>query len=166
MTSAAAAVASGAAPPICRTDGNKPARLDFHLHVGHRIHHACRVVRKARAAAQTVLVYTRDADRLARFDLALWTFSAFDFLPHVDADSPLAAATPIWLARQPLARPRDVLLLLDDEIVPDFEPWFELFGRVIEIVSADESDRRLARIRYRAYRGRGIEPTMHSLASG
>jgi len=57
--------------------------IDFHFNVDHPVNYACRVVRKARHAGKTVLVYTRDAPRQARLDLALWTFSALDFLPHV-----------------------------------------------------------------------------------
>ena len=72
-------------------------RVDFHFNVDHRLQYACRVTRKARAAGKTVLAYAREPDRLARFDAALWTFSALDFLPHVYADSPLATDTPIVL---------------------------------------------------------------------
>jgi len=138
--------------------------MDFHVRVGHRLLYACKVVRKARAASRTVLVYCRDADRLARFDAALWTFSALDFLPHVAAESPLAPATPIWLAQRPIEAARDVLLLLDDEVAPRFEAWFAGFERIIEIVSQDEEDQRLARSRYKAYRRAGFDPALHEPA--
>lgn len=141
-------------------------RIDFYTGVDHRVHYACRLVRRARAAGKTVLAYARDADRLARFDVALWTFSALDFLPHVYADSPLAAATPTVLTLKPGAGgPRDVLLCLDDEVPPDFATWFPQFERVVEVVSGDEDDKRNARQRYRAYRDAGFEPAHHA-ASG
>jgi DNA polymerase-3 subunit chi len=142
-------------------------RVDFHINVEHRLHYACRVVRKARAAGKTVLAYTRDADRLARLDAALWTFSALDFVPHVYADTPLAARTPVLLTLQPATPPgtRDVLLYLDDELVPDFAAWFENFERVIEVVSVDEADRAQARARWRAYCDHGVTPEKHDMAA-
>ena len=141
-------------------------RIDFHFGVDHRIHYACRVVRKARAAEKTVLAYARDADTLARFDAALWTFSALDFLPHVYADSPLAPATPIVLTLDAGGAPaRQVLLNLDDDVPPAFEAWFARFERVIEVVSSDADDRSRARQRFRRYRACGFEPVAHEVRS-
>lgn len=139
--------------------------IDFHFNVDHRIGYACRVVRKALAADKTILVFTRDAARLARIDLALWTFSALDFLPHVAADSPLAEQTPVWLAQAPVASPRDVLILLDDIPVPQFDTWFPQFSRVIEIVSGDAEDRIQARLRFKTYRDAGWSPIAHEVGT-
>jgi DNA polymerase-3 subunit chi len=127
--------------------------------------YACRVVRKARAAGKTVLVYTRDPDRLARVDLALWTFSALDFLPHVYADSPLAAATPVWLTLSAGSCGRDLLVLLEDDPVPGFEGWFAGFERIIDIVSREPEDRARARERFKVYRDRGFAPSAHEIGS-
>ncbi len=139
-------------------------RIDFHFGVDHRIHYACRVVRKARAADMTVLAYARDAAVLARLDSALWTFSALDFLPHVYADSPLAPATPIVLTLDAGNAPaRQVLLNLDDDVPPAFEAWFARFERVIEVVSVDADDRSRARQRFRRYRESGFEPVAHEV---
>lgn len=137
-------------------------RVDFYFNVDHRLHYACRVVRKARAANLSVLAYARDPDRLARFDSALWTFSALDFVPHVYTDSPLAPATPVWLTLTADGdAARDVLLNLDDD-VPAAD-WCARFGRVIEVVSRDEDDRARARHRFRAWRERGCTPTAHEV---
>lgn len=135
-------------------------RIDFHFNVEHRLQYACRVARKVRGAGKTVLAFAREPDRLARFDAALWTFSALDFLPHVYADSPLAANTPILLTLQPQqAHARDVLLNLDDATPPQFATWFAQFERVIEVVSLEDADRAKARARFNAYRAAGLEPT-------
>jgi DNA polymerase III subunit chi len=135
-------------------------RIDFHFNVEHRLQYACRVARKVRGAGKTILAFAREPDRLARFDAALWTFSALDFLPHVYADSPLAASTPILLTLQPQpAIARDVLLNLDDAAPPQFSSWFAQFERVIEVVSLDDADRAQARTRFNAYRAAGLEPT-------
>ncbi len=147
--------------------GDAPARtaVDFHVNVDHRIHYACRVVRKARSAGKTVLVYSRDDDRRARLDLALWNFSALDFLPHVTLPSPLAPRTPVWLSAAPAEAPRDLLLLLDDAPAPDFARWFASFERVIEVVGAEQDDRARARARFKAYREAGFAPVAHEVGS-
>lgn len=140
-------------------------RIDFFYNVDHRLHYACRVVRKARGAGKTILAYAQNADRLARFDAALWTFSALDFLPHVYADSPLAPRTPIVLTLTPQALPRDVLLNLDDEAPPAFESYFAGFERIVEVVSRDDADRVAARGRVKRYRDAGLDPAMHDRAA-
>jgi len=142
-------------------------RIDFHFNVDHRVHYACRVTRKARAAGKRLVVYTRDADRLAQFDAALWTFSALDFLPHVYADSPLAADTPILLTLDHLAAPAgDVLLTLDDEAPAAFGQFFERYERVIEVVSRDDEDRARARARFKLYKEQGYKPTTFEMGHG
>jgi DNA polymerase III subunit chi len=161
-----AAASTPTSAPLPRAAEGKGARaaIDFHFNVDHPLIHACRVVRKALGNGRTVLVFSRDAQRLSRLDSALWTFSALDFLPHVYADSELAPSTPVWLSMTP-AHDRDVLLLLDDETAPDFEDWFERFERVIEIVSNEDEDRARARVRFKAYRERGFEPRSHEIGS-
>ena len=135
-------------------------RIDFHFNVDHRVHYACRVTRKARAAGKRLGVYARSSERLAQYDSMLWTFSALDFLPHVYVNSPLAGSTPILLAVDPdAAPPSDVLLTLDDEAPSGFESLFRRYERVIEVVSRDEAERARARSRFKAYRERGFQPT-------
>ncbi len=152
-----------------RESAQRPAsvspQIDFHFNVEHRLHYACRVVRKARAAGKTVLVYTSDADRLSRFDAALWTFSALDFVPHVYADAPLAENTPVLLTARPIEAVLNVLLTLDDEPTPDFIEWFPRFERVIDVVSRDEAERTQARARFKLYRDSGLAPTAHDMGS-
>ena len=134
-------------------------KVEFHFNVEHRAQYACRLVRKARAQGCTVLAVCADPGRLARFDSALWTFSALDFLPHVAADSPLATRTPILLAADGAAAPaRDLLLMLDDAVPDGFETWAARYPRIVEVVSRDEDDRRTARERFRAYKARGCDP--------
>ena len=135
-------------------------RIDFHFNVDHRVHYACRVTRKARAAGKRLVVYARSAERLAQYDSMLWTFSALDFLPHVYVNSPLAGATPILLALEPAAAPSsDVLLTLDDDTPPGFAALFGRYERVIEVVSRDETERARARSRFKAYKEHGFQPT-------
>ena len=135
-------------------------RIDFHFNVEDRLQYACRVVRKARAAEKTVLAYTREPARLARFDAALWIFSALDFVPHVYVDSPLATRTPVLLTLDAaaVAPVRDVFLNLDDEVPPAVGELLPRFERMIEVVSRDADDRQRARERFRSYREAGFTP--------
>jgi DNA polymerase-3 subunit chi len=139
--------------------------IDFHFNVDHCVSYACRVLRKARSSGKTALVYSRDPDRLAQLDLALWTFSALDFLPHVALPSPLAALTPIWLSGTPAEAERDLLLLLDDEPAPQFAQWFPRFEKVIDLVSTDPEERARARTRFKAYRDAGFAPQAHEIGA-
>jgi DNA polymerase III subunit chi len=139
--------------------------VDFHFNVDDFIPYACRVVRKARSAGKTVFAYSRNDARLRQFDLALWTFSALDFLPHVLLPSNDAGSTPVWLGSAPAREARDVLLLLDDEVAPQFEKWFAGFERVIDLVSTEPADRQLARARFAAYRDAGLMPKVHDTAA-
>jgi len=140
--------------------------IDFHFNVDHPVIHACRVVRKALSQQNTVLIFSRDAQRLSRLDAALWTFSALDFLPHVYADSELADRTPVWLSLSAtLPSRRDVLVLFDEQVAPGFDDWFGQFARVIEIVSNEPDDRALARQRFKAYREQGFAPCAHEIAA-
>lgn len=138
-------------------------RVDFHFNVEHRLQYACRVVRRARAAQHRVLLYSRDADRLARLDTALWTFSALDFVPHVYAGSPLAARTPVLLTTSLADGSGDgaVLVNLDDDVPPEPGSLRGRFERLIEIVSREDDDRRRARERFRSYRDAGFDPQSH-----
>ncbi len=134
-------------------------RVDFHFNVEHRLQYACRVVRRARAANCRVLLYSRDADRLARLDTALWTFSALDFLPHVYVGSPLAERTPVLLALSLHDAPSaPVLVNLDDEVPVELPSLAGRYERLIEIVSREDDDRRRARERFRVYREAGLQP--------
>jgi DNA polymerase III subunit chi len=139
--------------------------IDFHFNVEHGVTYACRVLRKARSAGKTALVYSRDAERLARLDIALWTFSALDFLPHVRWPSPLATRTPIWLSGMRAEGARDLLVLLDDEAAPEFAAWFPEFDKIIDIVSTDADDRARARQRFKTYRDAGFAPVAHEIGA-
>lgn len=137
-------------------------RIDFHSNVPNKIAYACRLVRKARAAGQQIVLRTRDRAELQQLDQALWTFSEQDFLPHVMAGDPLAAQTPIILtASDDQELPHyQVLVNLGD----DAPAHFARFERMFEIISAEDADRAAGRERYRFYKERGY-PLSHFVAS-
>ncbi len=132
-------------------------RIDFHSNVPDKIAYACRLVRKAYLARNRVLLMTEDAAQLAQLDLALWTFSATDFLPHVTAGASLAPQTPIVLTDDDgMNLPHfDVLVNLSHR----FPGALARFQRVIEIISPDPDDAAAGRKRYVAYQQQDYQPS-------
>lgn len=136
-------------------------RIDFHSNVPDKLAYACRLVRKARAAACRVVLLAKDRGQLAALDDALWTFSELDFLPHVMAGNALAEKTPIILAASDAVEvPHHHILINLSETTP---AHFARFERMFEIVSADDADKAGGRERYRFYQQRGY-PLTHFVA--
>ncbi|CUI67218.1 DNA polymerase III subunit chi [Achromobacter xylosoxidans] len=145
-------------------------RIDFAFGAPDRLRMACQVVRKRYLAGQRLVVYCKEGSRLAAFDRMLWAFDDTSFVPHVLANDPLAAETPVvltagdpWQAAQAAVadgQPQPWLLNLDDAC----PPGFDAFERLLEIVSDDPDDKQAARQRWRAYQGAGHTPQSHDLS--
>lgn len=135
-------------------------RIDFHSNVPEKIHYACRLVRKARAANCQIAILCSAAD-VVEMDKALWTFSDADFLPHVMADDALADQTPVILtADDTVELPHHQILINLSGATP---AHFARFERMFEIISADDADKAAGRERYRFYQQRGY-PLTHFVA--
>ena len=135
-------------------------RIDFYRYAEDKLHVACRLAAKAFAQKKNVVVYDPDRARLGEFDKRLWTFQAVGFVPHVFADSPLAAETPVILSANGESLPHhDVLINLADE----WPPFFATFERVLEIVGAGEDDKVRARGRHAFYKDRGYDIQVHDI---
>ena len=141
--------------------------ISFHFNVADRLEYACRLLRKASRQGAHVVV-TAPAPVLTQLDRVLWTFDPIEFLPHVmprpgQALPPRLAATRVWLLEDPGAAPyHDVLVNLGQEAAPS---GFESFSRLIEIVTADETERASARGRWKHYAARGYAIERHSVVS-
>jgi DNA polymerase-3 subunit chi len=136
-------------------------QIDFYTHVEDKLRTACRLAAKAYSTEQRVLVCCPDADIAGRLDRLLWTTPAIGFIPHCLASDALAPETPIlidYLGGEPA---HDQILL---NLRPEWPPLFSRFQRLIEVVSLDDEDRRLARERYKFYRDRGYEIRTHDLS--
>ena len=135
-------------------------RIDFYRYAQDKLLFACRLAAKAYDHSSRIVVYAPDAQLLAEFDRALWTFQTTRFVPHCYADSPLAPETPVILARAGDGLPHhDVLLNLGDE----WPPFFASFERLLEIVASDADDKVRARGRYAFYRERGYDIQVNSV---
>jgi DNA polymerase-3 subunit chi len=135
----------------------------FHFNAPEKLAYACRLLRKAQGAGAQVVV-TGEPDLLRRLDVALWTFSALEFIPHCDAQSAsedVLAASPVVLADALRATPHHQVLVNLGDDVPE---GFERFERLIEVVTQDEADRQGARARWKHYADRGYAIVRHDLA--
>jgi DNA polymerase-3 subunit chi len=136
-------------------------QIDFYTHVEDKLGTACRLAAKAYAQKLRMTVLCPDAAAAARFDRNLWTFPATGFVPHCLAHDPLASVTSIVVDCDGAGPDHDQVLL---NLRPEWPPRFSRFQRLIEVVSLDEDDRRLARERYRFYRDRGYDIRSHDLS--
>jgi DNA polymerase-3 subunit chi len=138
--------------------------IAFHFGVQDQLAYTCRLLRKATASGARLQVRS-PTDTLVSLDAALWNVGPTDFISHCDVSAPDSV------------RSRSAVLLLDADmpVQPDFPilvnlaedvpAGFEQFQRVIEIVSTDEHDRNLARLRWRHYTQRGYTINRHDVKS-
>ncbi|MDR2852691.1 MAG: DNA polymerase III subunit chi [Burkholderiaceae bacterium] len=146
-------------------------RIDFHFNVTDKVHHVCRLVRKALHTStdgQTRMLILADTPDLDRIDAALWQTAPSDFLAHCRSDAPAAvrARSPVILAPRADADlpPCDILVHLgcSGASVP---AGFERFMRLFELVGRDQTDRAPARARWRHYSRRGYAISQVDLAA-
>jgi DNA polymerase-3 subunit chi len=145
-------------------------QVAFHSGVTDKIGYACRLLRKACRQGARVRVVGR-SEEIDLLDRALWTFDAHDFVPHLRWRAgapvrPALARTPLWLTSDTRDWPAEVppakvLVNLGVDAV-DQAAGYE---RVIEIVCADEDERRAGQARWRAYKGAGHALEHHPAAS-
>ncbi|MBM3353402.1 MAG: DNA polymerase III subunit chi [Betaproteobacteria bacterium] len=135
--------------------------IDFYFNAADRLQVACRLAGKALAQGKRTLLFAPDTELAQRLDRLLWTWPATGFVPHCAADDPLAAETPVLIAREPQTAPSCEILL---NLAADCPPLFERYERLLEVVTAQEADRRAGRARYLWYRDRGYQIRSHDLA--
>lgn len=135
----------------------------FHFNVPQRLDYACRLLRKIVASGSRALV-TAPPDTLEALDASMWTFSDTDFIAHcgVDAQAQVLQKSPVVLAQSTAQAPfYDILVNLGAPVASDVDR----FARVIEVVTLDEEDRRLARQRWKRYADAGLTLVRHDLAA-
>jgi DNA polymerase-3 subunit chi len=92
-----------------------------------------------------------------RYDLTLWNAQPQSFIPHSVAKQVPAS---IQLYGEQIAKPsRDVLINLH----PEFPGVFEQYQRTIEILDQSEYLIQMGRERWKAYKAKGIEATVHKI---
>lgn len=135
--------------------------IAFHFNLPERIGYVCRLLRKAVGQGARIHV-TGPQPLLDEIDLALWSVSETDFIPHgrIDDAAVVRDASPVLLdVGTETALHHEVLLNLH----PEVPAGFEQFARVIEVVGGDAAEVRQARERWKHYQRRGYPIVRHDL---
>jgi DNA polymerase III subunit chi len=170
ISASAASSGAGSSPPAsCAAESS--FRVDFYVMEGAaaaaRLKLACRLAEKAYLASQRALIWHTDRTELEALDELLWTFADGSFVPHewltsngFPRVSETSAQVPVLLsAGSPPAQAFDFVI----NLATDPPPFLHLTRRIAEIIDGDEGRRRAGRVRFKAYRELGIEPTTHTL---
>jgi DNA polymerase-3 subunit chi len=123
---------------------------------------ACRLAEKAYLRDLRVIVLSENAADAEIIDELLWTFNERSFVPHTLCRDSAAAdsGAPVRLTPDLDATgSADLLVNLSGRL----PPRLERFGRVAEIIDADEEGRRLGRERFKAYRELQLPLETHQL---
>lgn len=135
-------------------------RIEFYSNVTDKQHLLVSLVEKALLKHRQVTVLTENVKSATDVSDGLWQHEPASFLPHVMAEHPHAAKTPIIIACKENAAGQMDKLIQDELLINLTEQEPQLFSRftqLIEIVGNDESDKLSARQRYKFYRDRGYE---------
>lgn len=115
---------------------------------------ACLLCAELYRQQQKVFVYCANQQDAEQVDEVLWRFDAHSFVPHNLAGEGPAWGAPVEISWQPPKNQRQVLINLTST-VPDF---IHRFSQIIEFVPAAESDKDIARQKYKHYRQLGVTP--------
>ena len=119
---------------------------------------ACRLARKAVAQGYTAYVRIADSQTAARLDDLMWTFDQGSFVPHA-RDGGGEPAPVVIGPNAPGETPPDLLISLADQ-VPEH---LDAYRRIAEIVDHTDTERQLARERYKVYKDRGCQLETHHI---
>ena len=117
----------------------------------------CELAADGFRAGKRVLIACENEQQAIRLDEALWQRDAQAFVPHNLAGEGPRYGAPVELAwpQRRGSAPRDLLISL----LPQFADFATVFHEVIDFVPYEESQKQLARERYKAYRVAGFHLT-------
>lgn len=117
----------------------------------------CELAAERWREGKRVLVACENEQQAIRLDEALWQREPHHFVPHNLAGEGPRFGAPVELAwpQRRGSAPRDILISL----LPGFADFATAFHEVIDFVPYEESQKQLARERYKAYRTAGFHLT-------
>jgi DNA polymerase-3 subunit chi len=140
-------------------------KIFFYHGMSDRLSYAARLINGAWAQKKPLIIYAPERAMAMQLDNMLWVQNSIGFIPHCMGDSPLAAETPVVIARNEEELSRSTqdqrLLNLSDEL----PPGFARFESLVEVVSQDDPVRDSGRERVKFYRERGYEVQFKDIAS-
>ena len=136
-------------------------QIFFYHNVADRIAAMAALIGKAFAQKKALLVFASDGEIASTLDRYLWMHPPTGFIPHVRANSPLAAETPIVITDDVESSPQNERLF---NLSAEIPTGFSRFTSVIEVVGRNEDERLAGRERAKFYKDRGYEIKFIDLA--
>lgn len=142
----------------------KAPRVDFYILAARgqnsRLTFACRLSEKAYKAQTRVYAHASSDRQAEQLDQLLWTFRDGSFVPHERVLGEQAPRSPVAIGTPEIYTDSGELLINLCDVVPTFSAGFH---RIAEIVPGDDDARAAGRKRFKQYRDRGLEPTIHNI---
>lgn len=121
---------------------------------------ACTLAAKAWSTGNRVHIHTASDDVTNFMDDLLWIYRDISFIPHEIFNGSVHEETPVTIGSGSNYPEQTQVIINLDQDVPDFVSSFE---RIIEIVGGTETNKQLARQRYRQYREDGYDIHDHKI---
>jgi DNA polymerase-3 subunit chi len=122
---------------------------------------ACRLTEKAYLKNLKIVIVSDTLADAQALDELLWTFNERSFIPHkvcLDEQS-VDPATAVHLTVERALPEADLLVNLSQRLPPQFQRY----GRIAEVIDADEERRRQGRERFKAYRDLKLPLETHQI---
>lgn len=129
-------------------------RVEFFFNVPDKLAKTAELCEKAIAKGRQLTIYSQDDVMSSQLQQLLWQQSTSSFLPSSKSDDVISQFSPVVLDVNGENLMQDDILI---NLQINHPPFFSRFRYLVELVSADESDKAAARIRYKFYRDRGYE---------
>ena len=129
-------------------------RVEFFFNVPDKLSKTAELCEKAIAKGRQLTIYSQDDVMSSQLQQRLWQQSVSSFLPSSKSDDVISQFSPVVLDVNGENLTQDDILI---NLQINHPPFFSRFRYLVELVSADESDKAAARIRYKFYRDRGYE---------
>lgn len=138
------------------------ARISFYLlkqdQAAERFLFACRLCEKILSQDLKIYIHTSTAEQARYLDDLLWSFKPESFVPHCLVDTDIDEDISVLIGYDDrYLESYDVLINLT-ESVPDF---YAKYPRVVEIITAEESEKTQGRERWKVYKEAGHELESH-----
>lgn len=118
----------------------------------------CELAKRAFASEQPTLILARSREEAEALDEKLWEFDDNAFIAHQIAGDDDDAICAVLIVPPDIATTdRALVINLRDACAPG------LFERVLEVVAADEAQRRGSRQRWKLYQQAGFEVAKHDM---
>jgi len=120
---------------------------------------ACMLALMAWEKGHRITVVVESDSHAAHLDEHMWQHPDGRFLPHERANQGGAAPVSIGTMAELHAELGEVVINLSQNAVPDPAR----FQRLLELVPANDAQRKSSRDKFRAYRNLGLQPASHSI---